>query len=257
MTITVTQICRYPVKGLSAELLEKVALAVDKGLPGDRRFAIAHGSSALPAEIADWVPKTSFLALVKNERLAALETAFDEASGVLTIKRGGKPVARGKLTDRIGRTLIEEFFAAYMASEARGKPKLVQAAPERSISDHRDCVVSLINLASLRDLGRVVGGPVDPIRFRGNVYIDGGSPWQEFTWVDQEIAIGGARLKVTTRIDRCAATNVNPATAARDLNIPQALQRGFGHVDCGVYARVIAAGTVAVGDAVAPPGAQA
>lgn len=252
MAITVTDICRYPVKGLSAERLGKVALAVDKGLPGDRRFAIAHGSSALGPELADWVPKTSFLVLAKNERLAALETAFNEADGVLTIKRGGKPVARGKLTDRIGRTLIEEFFAAYMQDEVRGKPKLVQAAPDRSISDHRHYVVSLINLASLRDLGRVVGGPVDPIRFRGNLYIDGAEPWQEFNWVDREIAIGGARLKVTARIDRCAATNVNPATAARDMNIPQALQRGFGHVDCGVYARVIAAGTVAVGDAVVP-----
>lgn len=256
MTIAVTQICRYPVKGLSAERLESVALAVNKGLPGDRRFAIAHGSSALEPELAEWVPKTSFLMLARNERLAALETAFNEADGVLTIRRGGKPVARGKLTDRIGRTLIEEFFAAYLGAEVRAKPKLVQAAPERSISDHREYVVALINLASLRDLGRVIGGAVDPIRFRANIYIDGGSPWQEFDWLEQEIAIGGARLKVTARIDRCAATNVNPATAARDLNIPQALQRGFGHVDCGVYARVVAAGTVAVGDAVAPPGAR-
>jgi hypothetical protein len=253
MAITVTDICRYPVKGLSADRLASVALEPGKGLPGDRRFAIAHGSGAFQGELAEWVSKQNFLVLAKNERLAALETQFDDADGMLVIKRGGKPVARGKITDRIGRALIEEFFAAYMQGEARGKPRLVQASPGHSISDHRNCVVSLINLASLRDLERVVGAAVDPIRFRANVYFDGGRPWQEFGWLDREIAIGGARLAVTARIDRCAATNVNPATAARDLNIPQSLQRGFGHVECGVYARVVGAGTVAVGDALVPP----
>ncbi len=35
---------------------------------------------------------------------------------------------------------------------------------------------------------------------------------------------------------------------ARDMNIPLALQRGFGHVDMGVYAKVLTAGEITVGD---------
>ena len=63
-------------------------------------------------------------------------------------------------------------------------------------------------------------------------------------------AIGGTRLKVVKRIVRCAAVNVDPDTAVRDLAIPQALQRRLGHGDCGIYAEVTTGGTIAVGDAI-------
>ena len=38
----VVDICRYPVKGLSAEHLERAVLARGEGVPHDRRFAIAR-----------------------------------------------------------------------------------------------------------------------------------------------------------------------------------------------------------------------
>ncbi len=56
-----------------------------------------------------------------------------------------------------------------------------------------------------------------------------------------------------TRIERCAAINVDPETAARDMNIPMALQRGFGHVDMGVYTKVLTAGVITVGDRIVVP----
>ncbi|MDH3792747.1 MAG: MOSC domain-containing protein, partial [Rhodospirillales bacterium] len=62
------------------------------------------------------------------------------------------------------------------------------------------------------------------------------------------LRLGGAELEIVGPIDRCAATNVNPDTAQRDLNIPLALQRGFNHVNMGVYATVRAAGEIAKGD---------
>ncbi len=120
-------------------------------------------------------------------------------------------------------------------------------------SDHANCVVSVLNLASLRELEKAVGRPVDPTRFRANLHIDGAEPWEEFSWAEREIAIGDVRFTVTVPIDRCAATNVNTDTAARDMNLPQDLKRHFGHVNFGVYARVESAGTVRVGDEVSPP----
>lgn len=66
----------------------------------------------------------------------------------------------------------------------------------------------------------------------------------------REIAVGGARVKVVKRIVRCAATEVDPDTGIRDLEIPRTLQQSFGHADCGVYAEVVTAGEVAVGDPV-------
>jgi uncharacterized protein YcbX len=52
-------------------------------------------------------------------------------------------------------------------------------------------------------------------------------------------------------ITRCAAVNVDPDTAARDLDIPAAIMRRLGHNECGIYAEVTEAGTVSVGDAIA------
>jgi uncharacterized protein YcbX len=55
---------------------------------------------------------------------------------------------------------------------------------------------------------------------------------------------------VVKRIVRCAAVNVDPVTAERDLNIPQTLMQAFDHADCGVYAEVITGGNIAAGDAI-------
>ena len=253
MTGRVEKIYRYPVKGLSAEALDSVALAEGQALPNDRRFALALGSTPYDQAKSEWLPKTSFLMLMRNEKLATLETRFDNETESLSIFRGGKQVVRGKLTDRVGRSMIEEFFAAYMGAEARGWPRVVEGSSERVLSDSRSAVISLINLASVRDMERVVGGPVDPLRFRGNIYFEAEAPWVEFGWVKREIAVGRVRFSVVKRIERCAATNVNPETAGRDLNIPQALQRGYGHIDCGIYAKVTSAGTIAAGDHVVAP----
>jgi uncharacterized protein YcbX len=194
------------------------------------------------------MPKTGFLSLINQEKLAKLRTRFEPDSGVMTIERGGKQVARGDVSTPVGRAMIEEFFAAFMGEAARGRPKLVEAAQGDVLSNHSNPVVSIINLASVKDLERVTGKPVDPVRFRGNFFVGGLDPWVEFDWVGREIAVGGAKLEITQRIERCAATNVDPHTAERDLNIPKDLQRGFGHVNMGIYGRVTAAGRVATGD---------
>ncbi len=248
MTARITLIHRHPVKGLNAEPLARVALAPGEGLPHDRRFALAHGSTNFDTQAPEWRPKTQFLMLMRDEKLAQLRIAFDQETGELAIHRAGKQVVRAKATEPLGRTLIDQFFAGFMGI-ARGAPKLLEA-PGHMFSDVREKCLSLINLASVDDLERVTGAAVDPLRFRANVYFEGAPAWAEFDWLGQEIAIGAARLRVTARIDRCAATHVNPETAARDMNVVKALQRGFGHIDMGVYAEVISGGEIATGDGI-------
>lgn len=249
MTLEIARICRYPVKGLNAESLERVAVTAGEGLPDDRRYALAHGSTAFDISAPAWMPKHNFLMLAKNERLARLDARYDSATRTLTIERDGRQVVRADIGAATGRMLVEQFFAAYMASETRGAPKLVEA-PGHMFSDTARKVVSIIGMASVADIERVARAPVDPIRFRANVYFTGGRAWEEFDWVDREIAIGTTRLKVIKRIDRCAATTVNPKTATRDMNIPRLLMDGFRHIDCGVYAEVLADGAMAVGDTI-------
>ena len=92
-----------------------------------------------------------------------------------------------------------------------------------------------------------MGVPVDPLRFRANVYFEGAPAWSEHDWIGSEISLGAVPLRVISPITRCAATQVNPVTAERDLDIVAALERAFGHINMGVYAEVVAAGEVAVG----------
>ena len=91
-----------------------------------------------------------------------------------------------------------------------------------------------------------------PSDFARNVYFDGASAWSEHDWVGSEITLGAAQLQVISPITRCAATQVNPVTAKRDLDIVAALERAFGHINMGVYAEVVAGGVIAVGDALSP-----
>ena len=89
---------------------------------------------------------------------------------------------------------------------------------------------------------------IDPLRFRANIYLDTDSPWAELDWIDKQLDIGEARLEVYARTERCAATNVDPQTAERDLAIPAALERTYGHQDFGVYAKVVQGGVIKTGD---------
>lgn len=238
MSTTISEICRYPVKGLNAETLERVVLTPGEGLPHDRRFAIAHGSTNIDPNQPKWLPRSNFLVLAKNEKLAQLDARFDPDAGTLSIARKGKQLMNAKITEATGKLLVGQFFISFMAAEVRGSPKLVEAK-DFMFTDSDAKTLSLINRASVKDLERVARAPVDPRRFRGNLYCEGLDAWQEFDWIGKKLRIGDARLKVLGPIDRCAATNVNPDTAERDLNLPLALQRGFGHVNLGIFLEVL------------------
>ena len=246
---TVSDIYRYPVKGLSAEALSRVALAPGETIPFDRAWAIENGPSGFDPRDPKTLPKICFLMLMRNERLAELATSFDEGTSALTIRKDGAVVAEGRLDTEDGRRALEAFFRAFSADDLRGEPRVL-AAPGHSFSDTAARVVSLINLETVRALGVALGAEVHPLRFRGNLYAKNMPAWSEFDWVGKRIKIGAVDFTATKRIDRCAATNVNPLTAERDMTIPKNLLQIFGHADCGVYLRVETAGTLQTGDAI-------
>jgi uncharacterized protein len=260
MAITIKAICRYPVKGLSAEKLERVALTLGECLPQDRRFALALGSTMFDPQHPQWLPKTRFIMLMRDERLALLQTRFDAETGLLTIAENGRELLRGRMTEPGGRCRVAEFCTNFLGPVVDG-PLHVVEAPGHAFADARrkpnattDKYVSLINLASIAALEAAMAAPIDPIRFRANVYFDGPAAWREHDWIGAEITLGAARLRVVSPITRCAATQVNPLTAERDLDIPAALDRHFHHINMGIYAEVISGGEIAVGDALlAPP----
>ena len=250
MPAQIASLYRYPVKGLSPEPLQHVTLEAGQTLPADRRYAIENGPSPFDPQAPAWLPKAYFLMLMRNERLAGLQTHFEDESHLLTIRKDGQVAARGDLETAEGRTAIEQFFAANFASDLKGTPKVL-SSEGHSFSDVARKVVSIINLASVAAVEGLVDWAVHPLRFRANLYVTGWPAWHEFELLDRTLAIGDVRLKVVKRIKRCAAVNVDPDTALRDLEIPNTLQRRLGHADCGIYAEVITPGTLRVGDEVA------
>jgi uncharacterized protein len=250
MTAHIAALYRYPVKGLSPELLSRAVLTPGEPLACDRIYAIANGPGRFDPDHPQPLPKITFLMLMRNERLATLRTRFDAESHVLTIERDGRQVARGELRSRLGCQLVEQFLAAYLKAELRGAPRIV-SAPGHTFADCAEKLVHIVNLASVRDLETRLGRPVDPLRFRANLYLDGVPAWAELGWTGKTVTAGAAELRVTARTERCDAVNVDPTTAARDLGLPRQLERWFGHADFGVYASVIR-GTAA--DAPLTPG---
>jgi uncharacterized protein YcbX len=252
MSPTVHSLYRYPVKGLSPEPLTRVGLTQADYFPGDRLFAIENGPAGFDPAAPAHQSKIKFLMLMRNARLATLRTRYDDASGRLIIHAEGPEAVSADISSADGRLAVEAFFRRFIPKELRGRPKVLTAPQGFRFTDSRRGYVSIINLASVAALETAIGAPVHPLRFRANIYLTGWPAWHEFDLVGHEIKIAAAaRLKITKRIQRCAAIDVDPDTGIRDLSIPRTLLRTFGHIDCGVYAEVIASGAVTLGDTLA------
>lgn len=251
MSTIITALYRHPVKGLSPEPLDHCVLETGAGLPGDRRFALLAGSTPVDPLHPAWQPKTAFLTLNSHPRLGELTTRWIAVANTLTVERKGKQVARGDLTTAIGKALLEEFFAAFLKDDGPS-PHIIEAQGF-GFTDTREQLVSLITKASLADLARVAGGPLDERRFRANVVIDGPGAWAEEGWTDKRLTLGEAVLEVVGPRPVCNAPNINPDTGQADASVARLLKGGLGRGSFGVYARVVRGGRVAVGDTVAVP----
>lgn len=246
---TVAGLYRYPVKGFSGEPLDRVALARGDTFPRDRAYAVENGPSGFDPATPRYFPKSRFLMLMRNERIAGFWTRLDDATNVFSVEKDGEPLIAVRLDDPVERAALEGWLAETFGDELRGPPKLL-SAESHSFSDVGAKVVHLINLESVRALEAAIGRPVDPRRFRANIVIDGAPAFGELDWSSARVAIGSVVLRGTKRTKRCAATNVDPETAVRDMDVPATLDRLCGHTDFGLYLTVLDAGHMTLGDEV-------
>ncbi len=240
---------RFPVKGLTPEALEWIEVETGKCMPWDRAFALAQGDADFDPAKPEYRRPRLFMCGKANARIALLRSTFDERSGQIAIMApdGTGVMANARYPE--GRAQIAAYLAAFLGDEARGQPQF-HHVPGHSFSDQRNQLISLISLDSLRDYQAKAGGRRHRRRFRANIWFSGLKPWAEFDWIGREIQVGGARMRVIQRIGRCAATQVNPETAERDIDPVEELRRFYGHTDLGVYAEVIQGGHFGVGDAI-------
>ncbi|MBW8813355.1 MAG: MOSC domain-containing protein [Caulobacterales bacterium] len=253
MSGLVAAIFRHPVKGFTPESLTHADLAPGEGFPNDRLWAVENGPSGYDPAAPAFVPKQKFTVLAAIPKVAAARTRYDEATGVFTAETAGAPAYAGRLADAADRAALAAWLTDLLGEDVRGPLKVVAAQGAFRFTDHPLGQVSVINLASVRDLSAKMGVALDPLRFRANVYVDGWPAWAENDWSGRELMLGWARAKVFKPIVRCAATEVDPTTAVRDLEVVKALFDNYGHMHCGVYLQVTTAGRVGVGDAVTAP----
>jgi uncharacterized protein YcbX len=252
MSAVIEMLCQYPVKGLSAQQLDQVTLVEGQGFPFDRAFGFARPGSGFDPENPRPLPKGKFVVLARDAALALLRTRYDAATETLHIGTGGQSQAFD-VTTATGRDAAAACIADHLGYDADMRPTLQSAGPHKFtdvsvVSEAMMNAVSLINIDSVAQLAETLEVGIDPARFRANILFSGIPPFEELDWVDRDIAIGQARLRVVLRTQRCPATEVNPDTGVRDIDLPRALQQHYGHRDMGVYAQVIRGGRIAPGD---------
>ena len=245
----IDRLYRYPVKGLTAEALEQAWLEAGQAIPWDRAFALAQGDAGFDPVAPVWLPKTNFMCLRSNARIAALRASFDPRTGLLTLLAPGGLSLVANALDAGERGRIAAWLAAYLGEEARGVPGF-HYVPGHVFGDQRVPVISLINQASLTDYETRVGARRHRRRFRANIFFSGAPAWAEREWLDREISVGGARMRVVRHTTRCPATEVNPETAVRDADPIAELKTFYGHADLGVHAVVVEGGEIALGDSI-------
>ncbi len=245
---TIASIFRHPVKGLTPEPLPAVDLVKGDYFPNDRAYAVEVGPSGFDPAAPRWVSKMKFAVLARYPELARLRTRLDDASGVFHIGDAHGFGIDVRLNQEAGRTALAKFLQAFIGET--DAPLKVLTAPDghRFMDNNHAGLVSVINLASVRAVEAVIGQPVDPLRFRANIYVEGWEPWAEDGLeTGARLQAGGARLKVNKSITRCVATHVNLDSGVCDIDMVEMLRTHFGRVTLGTYLSVVESGQVGVG----------
>jgi uncharacterized protein YcbX len=243
MTWTLASICRHPIKAHGREDLASVLLSAGECLPGDRRWAVAHEAAKL---VEGWNACSNFHRGAKAPALMAITAELHGDSVVL--RHPDRPDLQFSPDAAADLTGFLEWLAPLSPPERARPARIISTG--RGMTDSPFPSVSILSDASLRTLSQQMGLQLSRHRFRGNLWVEGTAPFEEFDWVGRELQIGEAVLKVEERITRCNATKANPDTGRIDADTLGALDSRYGHHDFGVYAVVTRGGTVILNDKV-------
>lgn len=244
----VAALSRHPVKGFTPEPLDAVTLAEGAHFPGDRMFAVEDGPSGFDPGDPQHISKMRFTVLARLPEVAAVRTRYDDDTGELTAWHPDFGEITTDMEGEAGRQMFAIWLKGVLGDAVNGPLRMLAAPDAHRFMDSQSGYVSIINLASVRDLEAKIGRRVDPARFRGNIMVENWPAWHEFDLEGREVRIGGAVLTGIKRIQRCSATHVNPHSAERDIDMVPELMRHYGHRHCGLYARVSGGGRIQIGD---------
>lgn len=247
----IASIVRYPVKGLPGVPADgDVALTAGRGLRWDRSHAIENGRVRITAR-DEWNSREGYFHVARYEEIVRFGVGLDGAEGdapTLTLTAPDGRSAETSLGDApTDDSALGALLRDALSSGPHGHPRLVRSGVT-GLWDWPDAHLSFINLATVRALGEAADAPVDPRRFRGNVLLEDLPAWGELGLIGRRFRVGDAELEFFQPTDRCRATTIDPERGVSDLNVPGLLASRFGHMYCGVYARVVTAGRMRAGD---------
>jgi len=246
VTARLARIVRHPLKAAGWEEIAGARLDAGRALPFDRVWAVATEGAKLDG---GWGPKQNFLRGVAAPALMAVRCRLDEAEGRLTLTHPEAGEIAGRPDEPAEAAALVDWLRPLWPAN-RPAPAAILRAGAQPFSDVPAPYVAVLNLASNRALGARLGRDLSIHRWRGNLWLEGLAPWEEFDLVGRTFRIGAAELTVEARITRCKATEANPETGRPDADTLGALERAYGHEDMGVYATVTGGGPIALGDEV-------
>jgi uncharacterized protein YcbX len=216
----VVEIWRYPVKSMAGERLDSCAVT-QSGLEGDRRWALIDQS---PARAGKWFNIKQHAPLMTyHARLVdgALEVVAPDGSSVA-----------------LDAALVRRFETEAM------RPIQLRELPGKNFDAAH---VLIVNLATVRAFALETGMPIDPRRFRANLYVDGLEPEEELRWLGRVVRAGDAELEVVDRCERCKVITMDPDTTEATPELLRVLVERHDE-RLGMYCRVVRPGRVSVGD---------
>lgn len=248
MTGYVQSLWRHPVKGFTPESLTTVELSANACFPCDRLYAVEDGPSGFDPASPAHISKQKFTVLAKIAAVARLRTRYDEATGELEARFDGREPFRASLTEATGREAFAAWLTQALGDEVAGRLQVLPAPRDYRFMDDPEGFVSIVNLASVRDLSQRIGRTVDPRRFRANLYVENWPAWIETNASGGHIRLGGAEATVIKPIVRCVATHVDPDSGEKDIDVVRSLFETYGHRYCGLYLKIDRGGRVSAGD---------
>ena len=244
-------IWRHPLKGHGREALEAVDLVPEAALPFDRHWAVLQEGAAEAGKAGrEWIRCINFMRGAKAPTLQAMEArlSFEGDVPFLSLTHPERPPIRFNPDDAADAARFLDWVRPLYPADRPGPTRII-ALPGRGNTDSPFPSIAIHAMASLRALSEHAGRPLSPLRFRGNLWLEGLAPWEEFDLVGKRIRIGGAELVVEEPIGRCRATTADPETGRIDFDTLALLERlQGGERNFGVYARVVAPGPIRKGD---------
>ena len=253
MTCTIKLINYCPVKSLSFQSINSCQIKKNLGMPNDRIFAFSRGIDYEKAKTIEKNPKerklNNFLTLKNSPVLNKYNFSYN--GNKLTLILDGEEIISISADDQNEKSSLSKKL--FELESTLINPIILLKNTEYPFYDtsHSNNVfnsISLINLNSIKDFENKIEEDVEFQRFRGNLYVDGISAWEERNWINKIIKINNTSFKVEKNIPRCVAINLKPKTDDNSLNLLNSLKKTYNHFDMGVYLTALDDGNINVGD---------